>query len=446
AFARRTAWDLRPNRWAAAVAAARQAAEATEPAGETPARVGLPSPLTSAGRTPSPPPASMGARRGLLDLTVTNPTAARLEYPRERILAAVARPEVLEYNPEPRGAPAAREAVAAYYCARGSARGSAQERPQKTGVTPGQLLLTASTSEAYGFLFRLLAEPGGRVHVPCPSYPLLDHLAAIHDLELVPYPLWHAGEWQTDLAELERSLSERSQVIVVIQPNNPTGSYVGAAAWGRLTALAARRGLAIVADEVFFDYAWAPEAEELDLARAAEAEGPPVFLLNGLSKISALPQIKLGWMAALGGGAAWRAEALARLEVMADAYLSVSAPAQAGAAELLAVRGEMQPRILARLRANLAELDRQLAGQKWVTRLSGAGGWMAVLRLPVTAAGGSGEAWAEAALAAGVLAHPGEFYGFAGGAYLVVSLLTPAAAWAEGIGRLLAAVAAEAES
>lgn len=374
-------------------------------------------------------------------MTVTNPTVAGLEYPRERILAAVARPEVLEYHPEPRGAAAAREAVAAYY----SARGAAGKGPT-TSLTPGQLLLTASTSEAYGLLFRLLAEPGGRVHVPCPSYPLLDHLAAIHDLELVPYPLWHAGEWQTDLAELERSLSDRSRMIVVIQPNNPTGSYVGAAAWGRLTALAARRGLAIVADEVFFDYAWAPGAEELDLARAAEAEGPPVFLLNGLSKISALPQIKLGWVAALGGGAAWRAEALARLEVMADAYLSVSAPAQAGAAELLAVRGEMQPRIRARLRANLAELDRQLAGQKWVTRLSAAGGWMAVLRLPVTAAGGSGEAWAEAALAAGVLAHPGEFYGFAGGAYLVVSLLAPAAAWAEGIGRLLAAVAAEAGS
>lgn len=385
-FAARTGWDLRLNRWAEAAARRR----------------GDPS---------------------VLDLTLTNPTAAGLAYPRERILAALARPAALAYHPEPRGALAARAAVAAYYAARGAR------------VPPEQILLTASTSEAYAHAFRLLAEPGGRVHVPCPSYPLLDHLAALNDLDLVPYPLWHAGEWQADWGELERAISGRSRALAVIHPNNPTGSYVSAAEWDQFAALAGRQGLPIVADEVFFDYAWEPGGQPLDLARAAAEDGPPVFLLNGLSKISGLPQMKLGWLALLGGGAGWRQEALARLEVIADAYLSVSTPVQLAAAELLAVREEMQPRILARLRANLAELDRQLAAQQEARRLTASGGWMAVLRLPP---GRGGEEWAEAALERGVLAHPGELYGFQG-PHLVLSLLPPEAAFALGIARLLAA-------
>ncbi|MGH9534782.1 MAG: pyridoxal phosphate-dependent aminotransferase [Terriglobales bacterium] len=392
AFAARTGWDLRENDWAAAVRARGGAA---------------------------------------WDLTVTNPTAVGLAYPRERILAALASPQALAYHPTARGAVPARAAVADYYAARGAA------------VSSGQILLTTGTSEAYAHLFRLLANPGDRLHVPSPSYPLLDHLAAIHDLDLVPYPLWHAGAWQLDAAELERTLTPRSRAVVVIHPNNPTGSYLSAEEWALLLALAARHGLAIIADEVFFEYPWDPTSVPLDLATAVPEAGPPVFLLSGLSKLSALPQMKLGWLAALGaaGAANWRQQALARLEVVADAYLSVGAPVQAAAAELLAVRQVTQPQVLARVRANLATLDAALAGQSWVSRLSAAGGWMAVLRLP---AWRSGEAWAEVLLAAGVLAHPGEFYGFAGGlsagAHLVVSLLTPEAQWAEGIGRLLACV------
>ncbi len=388
-FAARTDWDLRTNRWATAAAEARGTADG-------------------------------------FDLTITNPTAAGLAYPRERILAALAAPAALAYEPSPRGALAAREAVAAYYGARGA------------DVGPERLLLTASTSEAYSLLFRLLANPGDRVHVPCPSYPLLDHLAAINDLEMAPYPLWHAGGWHVDAAELERDINLRSRALVVIHPNNPTGSYLTAEDWAALLAVAARHRMAIIADEVFFDYVWAPALRPLDLAIAAAPEGPPVFLLNGLSKISALPQMKLGWLAALGGEQAWRQAALARLEVIADAYLSVSAPVQAAAAELLALRGELQPQILARLRANVAVLDSRLAHQTWVSRLSAAGGWMAVLRLP---AWRSGDAWAEALLRRRVLAHPGEFYGFSGAPCLVVSLLTPPAAFAAGLERLLECVA-----
>ena len=388
-FAARTDWDLRLNRWAAAAADARGTA-------------------------------------GGFDLTITNPTAAGLEYPRERILAALAAPAALAYEPTPRGALAAREAVAAYYADRGAP------------VRPERLLLTASTSEAYSHLFRLLANPGERVHVPCPSYPLLDHLAAINDLELAPYPLWHAGGWHVDAAELERTINPRSRLLVVIHPNNPTGSYLTAEDWAALLDVAARHRMAILADEVFFDYAWDPSLRPLDLALAAAPNGPPVFLLNGLSKISALPQMKLGWLAALGGDDAWRQAALARLEVIADAYLSLSAPVQAAAAELLALRRELQPQILARLRANVAVLDSRLAGQRWVSRLSAAGGWMAVLRLPGWQ---GGEAWAEALLRQGVLAHPGEFYGFSGAPCLVVGLLTPPAAFTAGLDRLLEYVA-----
>lgn len=396
-FAQRTNWDLRPNPLAAAVA--RQT-------------------------------------RPFTDLTVTNPTAVGLEYPAAAILAAWARPEALRYQPDPRGLAVAREAVSGYYAARGVAIGA--ER----------LLLTASTSEAYSHLFRLLCDPGDRVHVPRPSYPLLDLLASICDVELARYPLWYEQAWHLDVAQLERALSPRSRAIVVIHPNNPTGSYCREAEWEALAALAARHSLALIVDEVFFDFAWSggaalgetPAAQRhLDLdANSA----PLVFVLNGLSKICGLPQAKLGWIALAGRDAARRQAASERLELINDTYLSAGAPIQWAAPSLLAARLPIQAEIARRIAGNLARLDERLAAPsasaRQVSRMQAEAGWTAVLRLPNLR---NDEQWAEYWLdAAGVLVHPGHFYDFDSDAALVLSLLPEPRPFAAALDRAFHAV------
>lgn len=362
----------------------------------------------------------------LLDLTVTNPTACGFHYPAAELLAALASEAALRYEPHPLGLETARAAVRGYY----------RERGVEVGLD--QLLLTASSSEAYAHLFRLLCDPGDDVLMPSPSYPLFEMLAGLHNVRLQACPMWYDHGWQLDIAALLAAATPRTRAVLLVHPNNPAGNYIQPMEWERLTAESARRGWALVVDEVFFDYAIPPTVP----GELAMADSPAlVFVLNGLSKIAALPQMKLGWIAAH-GPAELRHAAMARLEVIHDLFLSVDAPIQHAASALLGARRQLQPQIRARLRANLNRLDAALPGRRAIERLRVEGGWAVVVRLPRLH---SDEAWAELLLErAGVLTHPGFFYGFASEGHLVLSLLTPPEVFAEGVGRLIAAAEGEA--
>jgi alanine-synthesizing transaminase len=362
------------------------------------------------------------ARRGsgapLLDLTETNPTRAGLRAPAD-ILAALADPAALAYDPEPLGRRDAREAIAAV----GRRRGAE--------IDPDRLLLTASTSEAYAFAFKLLCDPGDAVLVPRPSYPLFEYLAGLESVQVRPYPLRYDGTWHIDLAELAEALTDRTRAIVAVTPNNPTGSFVKEAEADALRALAASHGAALLSDEVFADF---PLREDPGRALTLFADGPALTLcLGGLSKSCGLPQLKLAWMA-LAGPAAAREEARARLEVVADTYLSVSTPVQQAAPAVLARAAELQAPIRDRIRANLGVLRGAAQGTP-ATLLDVEGGWSAVLHVPATR--GEDEWVIALAEEDGVLVHPGYFFDFPREAYLVLSLLPPPPAFAEGVARIL---------
>ncbi len=353
----------------------------------------------------------------VLDLTVSNPTACGFHYPEAEIRAALSERSVLRYTPDPQGLTGAREAVAAHH---------------GRGLNASDLLLTASTSEGYALLFKLLGDPGDEVLVPSPSYPLFDWLARLEGLHARTVPSYFHERWHLDLGALEAAVSERTRAVVVVNPNNPTGHFLSRTEWTGLTELCARRGLALLVDEVFSDYAL--EAPPDALPTALEDAGPPcpLFLLSGLSKIAALPQVKLGWIAVRGPGAADHLEALAFL---ADQYLSVSASAQAAAPALLALAPGIQAQVRTRLRANLAALDRALADRPHLSRLPVEGGWSVLLRRPALDAD---DACALRLLReTGVLTHPGSFFDLPGDGHLVLSLLTPEAVFSEGLERAL---------
>jgi aspartate/methionine/tyrosine aminotransferase len=312
--------------------------------------------------------------------------------------------------------------VSAYYGVRGAS------------VAPDRVVLTASTSEAYSYVFKLLADPGDEVLVPRPSYPLFEFLARLESVRAVDYPLVYDGSWRIDFAALEAALTPRTRAIVVVNPNNPTGSFLKTGELDRLIALAAARGLAIVSDEVFSDYAFAPDPERV--RTLAGVTGALAFSLSGLSKTAGLPQMKLGWIVT-SGPEELRAGALARLELIADTYLSAAAPAQYGAARLMAAGGRVREQIAARTRRNLDWLRGALAGSA-VSVLAVEGGWYATLEVPRTR---SEEEWTLELLERDdVLVQPGFFFDFETEAFLVVSLLTPPDVFCEGIGRLLARV------
>jgi len=362
------------------------------------------------------------ARRGsgapLLDLTETNPTRAGLRAPAD-ILAALADPAALAYDPEPLGRRDAREAIAA------------DGRRRGAEIDPDRLVLTASTSEAYAFAFKLLCDPGDTILVPRPSYPLFEYLAGLESVQVRPYPLRYDGTWHIDLAELAEALTDRTRAIVAVTPNNPTGSFVKGAEADALRALAASHGAALLSDEVFADF---PLREDPGRALTLFADGPALTLcLGGLSKSCGLPQLKLAWMA-LAGPAAAREEARARLEVVADTYLSVSTPVQQAAPAVLARAAELQAPIRDRIRANLGIL-RDAAQGTPATLLDVEGGWSAVLHVPATR--GEDEWVIALAEEDGVLVHPGYFFDFPREAYLVLSLLPPPPAFAEGVARIL---------
>jgi aspartate/methionine/tyrosine aminotransferase len=302
-------------------------------------------------------------------------------------------------------------------------------------IDPSRVMLTASTSEAYSFLFKLLCDPGDAVLVPAPSYPLFEHLATFESVRLVPYALAYDGAWHVDLPSVSRAIDERTRAILVVTPNNPTGSYLKK---HELTALAAT-GLPIVSDEVFARYPLRSDPRRAATALEATDAASVVFAMSGLSKLAALPQMKVAWTCVGGRDSKRVSEAIARLELIADSFLSVSAPVQHALPALLASGRTAEAAIRARARTNLARLcERQARAGRAATVLDCEGGWYATVRLPRTR---TEEAWALRLLEQdGVYVHPGYFFDFAEEAYVVVSLLTPETAFDEGIARLLARV------
>jgi alanine-synthesizing transaminase len=354
----------------------------------------------------------------LLDLTVSNPTACGFHYNSELVLHALQHPAALTYQPDPRGLESARQAVTAYYAERA------------VDVPRNSILLTTGTSEAYSFILRLLCDPADEILVPEPSYPLLSFLADVEDVKLVPYPLIYDKCWRMDFRALEQAITPRTRAAVVIHPNNPTGHYCRPEDAQFLAHLCAERGMAIISDEVFLDFA----LEGAPPASFASRQESLTFTLSGLSKIAGLPQMKAAWMVVTGPEPAKR-DALDRLEVIADTFLSMNAPIQLAIPALLDLRREFQRQLLARVRRNLAELDRQLAGQSFCGRLRVEGGWYAVLRVESDR---TDEDFAIELLdAKDVYIHPGHFYDFPAEGYLVVSLICPEPDFAEGIRRLL---------
>jgi aspartate/methionine/tyrosine aminotransferase len=366
----------------------------------------------------------------VLDLTVSNPTRVGLPDLGPRLREALVASASGAYEPDPAGLAPARAAIAAELAAAGAP------------IAPERLLLTASSSESYAFLFKLLCDPGDAVLVPEPSYPLFEYLARLEGVSPLPYRLAWDGAWHVDVASLDEALaraSGRARAVVLVNPNNPTGSFLKRFELPALAARCEAHGLATISDEVFAPYEVGADATRVR-ALAAEADFTarvPTFALGGLSKSCGLPQLKLGWIAVAGPGAD---ATTARLALVADTYLSVGAPVQAAADRLLAIGRDAREAIAARVATNRARLAAALPASSPCTLLPSEGGWSALVRVPATR---TDEAWAEALLVEdGVLVHPGYFFDLRGGTYLVLSLLPPPDAFAEGVRRLVSRCAA----
>ena len=367
--------------------------------------------------------------RALFDLTLSNPTACGFQYDEAAILGALAAPAALHYDPQPKGILQARAAVVNYY----------RQKNSEADLDPERFILTTGTSEAYSFLFRLLCEPEDEIVIAHPSYPLFEFLGAIHDVKLHPFRLVYDHGWQIDFAALTQAISSRTRAIVLVHPNNPTGQFISRSEADQLRQLCLERELALVVDEVFLDY-------KLPVSGTREKHGSFVFdasvltfVVSGLSKIAGLPQMKIGWIAANGPDAE-ASEAIARLEIVADTYLSLNAAIQHALPTLLVQRSVIQPQIMARIEKNLRKLDEELKRQDLISRLEFEAGWCAVLRVPAVQ---SDEELAIHLLENySVLVHPGHFYDFPDEGYLVASLLTPAAEFEEGICRIINCVGA----
>jgi aspartate/methionine/tyrosine aminotransferase len=360
----------------------------------------------------------------LLDLTGSNPTRAGLAYPPD-LLAPLADPRGLAYAPDPRGLDTAREAVARELARHGAT------------VPADRIVLTASTSEAYAFLFKRLCQPGDEVLVPVPSYPLFELLSRLEGVHAVPYPLDAHGGWTYDAGAIAARITPRTRAVVIVSPNNPTGTVVTEAEAGALSTLCADRGLVLIADEVFADY------------RQPGAPGPACILadtpglavsLGGLSKAVGLPQLKLAWMA-VGGPADLAEPFVDGLELIADTFLSVGTPVQAALSELLDRGRVVREQIRERLAHNLAALRRHLAATPEIQLLEPSGGWTAVMRVPATR---SEEALALELLERHhVVVQPGYFYDFPTEAWLVVSLLVEPGVFARGVEAIVSVAAGD---
>lgn len=353
--------------------------------------------------------------RSLVDLTVSNPTDCGFCYDEARLLAPLAAAEGLHYEPDSLGMTRAREAVRRYYADAGA------------DVQADRICLTTSTSEAYSYLFRLLCDPGDELLAASPSYPLFDYIARLDGVRLVEYPLLYDDGWLMDLHALAEAITERTRAVLVVHPNNPTGHFCSAAERVALRELCQKRDLALIVDEVFLDYALPGERA---FSFAGDSDGPLTFVLSGVSKVCGLPQMKCSWMAA-GGSRDVASAAMERLAIVADTFLSMNAPVQHALPVWLHERHGFQRQVKARMAENLDLLDDGLKGTD-CDRLAVSGGWTAVLRVPRFL---DGHSFYEAAMRAGVIVQPGEFYGLGPGR-CVVSLLTPVALMRKGVERL----------
>lgn len=369
----------------------------------------------------------LAAKAGpIRDLTLSNPTRAGIPYPAEELLASLAHPQALCYEAAPLGLHVARQAICDHLS------------PRAPALSPEDIVCTASTSEAYAYLFKMLCDPGDAVLVPQPSYPLFEYLAALESVRLVPYPLAYDGTWHVDLPVLLSVLAAtpRARALLLVNPNNPTGSYLGRDELSTLSRLAKKYELALVSDEVFADY---PANDTPDPERVTHVATPDLealaFSLGGLSKGAGLPQLKLGWIA-LGGPAPLRAQARRRLELISDTYLSVGTPVQLAAPALLSMATRVRSAILERVRTNRSWLVQRVGLASPVSVLSCAGGWVATLRLPATRS--DEELALELLDQEDTLVHPGYFFDFPPDqTYLVVSLLCETASFQDGIEAVL---------
>ena len=361
------------------------------------------------------------AGQPLIDLTETNPTVVGLEYPAD-ILAPLADPQARRYDPSPLGLGVAREAVAADYARRGRV------------VSPDRVVITASTSEAYTLLFKLICDPGDVVLVPQPSYPLFDLLSRLDGVVTRPYRLSEHDDWAIDRDTLVEALDERVRAVLVVSPNNPTGSILRRSDCDWLVQECSRRRLALIIDEVFADY---PLSASADAAAVAGDEPALTFALGGLSKSAGLPQVKLGWIA-VGGPGAIVSEALSRLEVICDTYLSVSTPVQIAAPALIAAGKATRAAIQARVSRNLSALRETLRQAPACSLRAPDAGWSAVVHVPAVEPEES--LVLRLVTESRVLVHPGYFFDFAREAFLVTSLLPAERAFDEGLARVASAV------
>jgi hypothetical protein len=365
--------------------------------------------------------AAAGRRRKgepILDWTLSNPTHCGFPYAGDEILAALASPAGLHYEPDAQGLRDSREAISAWYGRQGVL------------LDPGSLFLTAGSSEAYSWLFRLLCNAGDEVLIPKPGYPLFDDLARLNDIRPVPYRCRYDGLWHLDLETVRRGVSARTRAIVIIHPNNPTGNYLSAVERDEICNLAAEHDLALIADEVFWTFSF---EEKIPASSLHGAEAPLTFVINGLSKLAGLPQMKLGWVA-LSGEHGRAEEATQRLAMIGDTYLSVNTPVQVGLGRILEGSSALAEAIRRRAAANYRMMGGLLRDTP-ITLLTSQGGWNAILRMPGHR---TDEEWALLLLREfGLLTYPGHFFDLEGGVFLVVSLIVEEEKATEYLDRML---------
>jgi alanine-synthesizing transaminase len=354
----------------------------------------------------------------IVDLTESNPTRCGFSYPEKEILAAIADKALLLYQPEPRGLPTARKAIADHYAAFG------------IKVSSEHILLTASTSEAYSFLFKLLCNTGDDVIVPQPSYPLFEYLCQLNDIAIRQYPLVYDGEWHIDFEQLQSAITDRTRAIVIVHPNNPTGSYLKQNEFERVCALAAEHHCAIIADEVFGPYDFSPDTHRACVLSTDTSV--LLFSLNGISKLLGLPQLKLSWIVTHGDPQKTN-EAMSRLDIIADTFLSVNTPAQTALPKLLEQSADITEQIRNRNYSNFVLLQNIFSNSK-VSVFHVEGGWYAILQLPQLR---SDDEWAaELLVQQNILVHPGHFFEMKQTSCIVLSLLLPSERFEEALSRI----------
>jgi len=381
-FSSRTKWNMLPNQLSDLVAAKRQRGEV------------------------------------IIDLTESNPTRCGISYPEKEILAALADESSLFYQPEPRGLPIARKAIADYYKTLGVI------------VKPDQVVLTASTSEAYSFLFKLLCNAGEEVIVPQPSYPLFEYLCQLNDVALQPYYLAYDGEWHIDFESLQSSFTDCTRAIVLVHPNNPTGSYLKQNEFERVCTFAAEHHCAIITDEVFGPYYFSSDTERASILTSNTSVLS--FSLNGISKLLGLPQFKLSWIV-VRGNSQQMDEALSRLDIIADTFLSVNTPVQEALPKLLEQSQYIGEQIRLRVRSNFHMLQKDFSDSR-ASLFHAEGGWYAILQLPQFH---NDEEWAVALLhQQNILVHPGHFFDMKQKSCIILSLLPPSELFADVVSRI----------